>query len=175
MRNQFHLISHPFKKTMHQVYLLTGSNIGDRKKHLQHAIQQLNIVAGEVISTSSVYETAPWGVTDQDAYLNQAILLQTNLLPAELFSALKKIEENEGRTSQIKYAPRTLDIDILFYDDLILETEVLTIPHPRLHLRKFVLVPMNEIAAEFFHPILKKKIKMLLKNCEDELAVIKIS
>ncbi len=160
---------------MHHVYLLTGSNIGDRKKYLQHAIEQLNLIAGEVLNSSSVYETAPWGVTDQDAYMNQALILKTNLKPLDLFFELKKIEAGEGRISQKKYAPRTLDIDILFYDDLILETEVLTIPHPRLHLRKFVLVPMNEIAAEFFHPILKEKIKTLLKNCEDELAVIKIS
>lgn len=151
--------------------MLLGSNIGDRQEHLQYGIKKINEAAGKVVKKSSFYETEPWGVTDQDAYLNAAVLIETEFSPEELFRAIKEIEIEEGRTDQRKYAPRTLDIDILFYNQQIVHTKHLVIPHPRLHRRKFALVPMNEIASDFVHPVFRKTIGTLLTNCKDPLYV----
>lgn len=156
---------------LHKVYLLLGSNIGDREGHLRHGIQQLRAQAGNVVTISSFYETEPWGVTDQPDYLNAAALIETELTALKLFHLLKSIEVGEGRTDPKKYASRTLDIDILFYDDEVIRSEDLVIPHSRLHLRQFTLVPMNEIAGNFRHPVLKKTISELLAECEDKLEV----
>jgi 2-amino-4-hydroxy-6-hydroxymethyldihydropteridine diphosphokinase len=155
----------------HYVYLLLGSNIGEREKHFEFAISRLNAEAGNVVKISSFYETAPWGVTGQQNYLNAALLLETELSPESLFHTLKNIEKEAGRTDLRKYAPRPLDIDILFYDDEVIKTNDLTIPHEKLHLRRFTLVPLNELAPEFHHPVLNKTIAALLQACEDPLEV----
>ena len=155
----------------YQVYLLLGSNIGDREAHFYFATVEIEKRIGVILQSSSFYETAPWGVTDQENYLNAALLIRTELPPESLFHLLKKIEEEAGRTDQRKYAPRTLDIDILFYDDLILHSKELTIPHPKLHLRKFVLVPLAEINRTLIHPVFKKSIGQLLEECPDDLEV----
>ncbi len=162
-------------KITHTVYLLTGSNIGDRQLHLQHALEKIKAVAGSIISTSAIYQTQPWGVMNHEDYLNQAIQIETLLPAIELFEALRAIEISEGRTGSEKNTPRTLDIDILFYDDLNLETDQLIIPHPRLHQRRFVLEPLCDIAPDFMHTKIKKTVKDLLKDCTDGLQVKKVS
>lgn len=156
---------------IHMVYLLLGSNLGNRRLHLLHGLDEIRSRAGKVLQQSSIYETEPWGVTDQPDYLNAACKIETTLSPENLFSVLKKIEIGEGRISQKKYASRTLDIDIVFYDDLILQSEGLIIPHPKIHLRKFVLAPLDEIAPDFIHPAFKKSMRQLLDECDDSLEV----
>lgn len=150
-----------------------GSNIGDRQQHLHAALRKIGEEVGLIQKTSSPYETQPWGVTNQDDYLNMAIQVSTSMTPELLFKKLKAIEAAEGRHSIIQNAPRTLDIDILFYDDLVITSEQLIIPHPRLHLRRFVLTPMAEIAPQLIHPVLKKSIQDLLDICPDEKMVRK--
>jgi 2-amino-4-hydroxy-6-hydroxymethyldihydropteridine diphosphokinase len=159
---------------LHAVYLLFGSNLGDRMLHLKNAIQSVKDRIGDPEKISSVYETEPWGVTDQPGYLNTAMLINTHLQPAEILLRLKEIELSEGRISQKKYASRTLDIDILFYNDLIFNSDDLIIPHPKFQERKFALVPMNEIAGDLIHPVLKKSVSELLHECNDPLQVTKL-
>ena len=160
-------------RRIHRVSLLFGSNLGDRALHIQHAMKSVQVGIGKAEKISSLYETEPWGVSDQPDYLNAAMIIQTNYTPQQLLSRLKQIEIQEGRADQKKYASRTLDIDILFYDDLALNSKKLTIPHPKLHLRKFALVPLNEIAGEIMHPVFKKSISKLLKESGDPLDVRK--
>src|SRR5262245_24272879 len=124
----------------HYVYLLLGSNIDDRENYLSLGLEKIQDRAGKILKSSFIYETAPWGVVGQENYLNAAVLVETLLSPEKLFPELKKIETEAGRTDQKKYAPRTLDIDILFYDHLVLNSKDLIIPHPKLQLRRFVLV-----------------------------------
>ena len=150
-----------------------GSNLGDRALHIQRAMRSVQEETGKAEKVSSLYETEPWGVSDQPDYLNAAMIIRTGYSPQILLSLLKRIETEEGRTDQKKYASRTLDIDILFYDDLVLNSKGLTIPHPKLHLRKFALVPLNEIDEKFMHPVLKKSIAKLLNECRDPLDVRK--
>lgn len=159
---------------LHRVYLLLGSNVGDRLSHFEKALQKMNEQAGAVKKISSYYETEPWGVVDQGDYLNAAVYLETSLAPEELFERLNRIELEEGRTGKQKYLPRTLDIDILFYDDLVHHSETLSIPHPRLHLRRFVLVPLQEIAPGLVHPEFKMTVTELLDVCADDKTVKKL-
>ncbi|HYV90205.1 MAG TPA: 2-amino-4-hydroxy-6-hydroxymethyldihydropteridine diphosphokinase [Chitinophagales bacterium] len=158
----------------HAVYLLFGSNLGDRVLHVQSAMKSVHEQIGEAQKKSSIYETEPWGVSDQPNYLNAAMSILTNHSPQQLLTLLKQIEIDEGRTDQKKYASRTLDIDILFYEDLILQTDSLIIPHPKLKERRFALVPLLEIAHDFIHPVIKKSIAQLLEECNDHLSVTKL-
>jgi 2-amino-4-hydroxy-6-hydroxymethyldihydropteridine diphosphokinase len=159
---------------MNKAYLLTGGNEGDRFLHMQQARTNIELICGQLLLVSSIYETAPWGKTDQPDFLNQVILIDTRFNPEELLKSILSIEENGGRKRTVKNAPRTIDIDILFYNDLILEKPGLTIPHPRIAIRRFVLEPLNEISPEFVHPVLGKTIRQLLLECKDELGVKKI-
>ncbi|MFN8239099.1 MAG: 2-amino-4-hydroxy-6-hydroxymethyldihydropteridine diphosphokinase [Chitinophagales bacterium] len=156
---------------MHTVYLLLGSNKGDRKRFLtlaQHLIQQH---AGSIIQSSRVFITEPWGKDNQPKYLNQAMSISTLQTPLRLLKTLKKIEKVLGRVNKHHYSARTIDIDILFYDDTVMEAKNLIIPHPRLHLRNFTLVPLLELDKSYTHPILHKSIEQLTKECEDTLKV----
>jgi 2-amino-4-hydroxy-6-hydroxymethyldihydropteridine diphosphokinase len=159
---------------MNKAYLLTGGNEGDRFLHMQQAQTNIELICGQLLLVSSIYETAPWGKNDQPDFLNQVILIDTKFSPEELLKSILLIEEKDGRKRTAKNAPRTIDIDILFYNALILEKPGLTIPHPRIAIRRFVLEPLNEISPEFIHPVIGKTIRELLLECKDELGVKKI-
>jgi 2-amino-4-hydroxy-6-hydroxymethyldihydropteridine diphosphokinase len=148
---------------MHDVYLSLGSNIGDREHHLREAILRLETV-GKVTSVSSFYETEPVEVTDQALFLNCVVALETPLSPSELMSQLLEIERNLGRERIQKKGPRTIDIDILLADDLVVDSPTLTIPHPAMAQRRFVLEPLAEIAPDATHPVLKKTAQELLNG-----------
>lgn len=158
---------------MNHVYLCLGGNIGDREASISLAIDKLNLVAGLVKSKSQVYETEAWGVTSQQPYLNCCICLETVIADCDLIRLLLNIEIELGRSRNTwqTYEPRTIDIDILFFNNDIISSEALTVPHPRLHLRKFVLIPLNDIAPHYLHPVLNKSIFNLLTECKDSSSV----
>jgi 2-amino-4-hydroxy-6-hydroxymethyldihydropteridine diphosphokinase len=159
---------------MNKAYLLTGGNVGDRYLYMQQARTNIEHICGQLLQVSALYETAPWGKTDQADFLNQVLLVETKLSPQALLKAILYIEEKGGRIRTEKYAPRTIDIDILFYNQMILEEPGLSIPHPRIAERRFVLEPLHEISPGFLHPVLEKTIHQLLVECTDELAVKKM-
>lgn len=156
---------------MFTVYLLLGSNKGDRLKYLLLAQYYIGNLAGNIIKKSNIYITEPWGKTNQPKYLNQALMIATNQSPFKLLRTLQKIEKNLGRTNKLNYASRTIDIDILFYENAILNSKNLQIPHPRLHLRNFTLQPLLELNKSYTHPIYNKSIEELAKVCDDTLKV----
>ena len=160
---------------MNEAYLLTGGNIGDRLVSLQQACVKIEKQAGIVLKKSAVYETAAWGITDQNLFLNQVLLVSTSLPPEELLQTLLQIEQELGRKRVVKMGPRIIDIDILFYNNEIISTPVLTVPHPQIANRRFVLTPLNEIAPGFIHPGLQKTIAEFLEICPDNLEVRKYS
>ena len=159
---------------MNDVFLLLGSNLGDRQSYLQKAIALIESNIAPVINRSSVYETASWGKTDAPDYLNQVIQLETDLLPAVLLQKILDIESSLGRKREEKWGPRVIDIDILFYGSAIINEPGLHIPHPELHNRRFTLDPLNEIAANLVHPVLSKTIFQLKSELKDNLIVKKL-
>jgi 2-amino-4-hydroxy-6-hydroxymethyldihydropteridine diphosphokinase len=144
----------------HVVYLALGSNLGNRALNLKEAIASLPPQM-EVKAKSAVYETPPWGFEDQEKFLNQVLRVETYLKPEPLLKHLKRLEVALGRKETLKNGPRLIDIDILFYDDLVMYSPALTIPHPFMHERGFVLVPLMDIAGDFVHPVRKKTIREL--------------
>jgi 2-amino-4-hydroxy-6-hydroxymethyldihydropteridine diphosphokinase len=156
---------------MYNAVFLLGSNLGDRLEILNRAIDLLREEIGELRKISSVYETAAWGKTDQDAFLNQVLELETEFLPDRILHATQEIEKKLGRVRQEKWGPRIIDIDILFHANHIQENPELTIPHPQLHLRRFTLLPLAEILPDLQHPTLHKSIAELLEECPDQLPV----
>lgn len=149
-------------------YLLLGGNLGDRKANMNKAVSLLQSNAGEVIERSLLYESEPWGFDDIHTFYNQAVAIETALNPYELLDKIHSIENALGRVRQSRqYVSRTMDIDILFYDNRVIASEQLTIPHLQLPNRRFVLEPMNEINPSFMHPLLHKSMAQLLDNCPD--------
>jgi 2-amino-4-hydroxy-6-hydroxymethyldihydropteridine diphosphokinase len=154
------------------VYLSLGSNLGDRLQYLKEAIQRIE--APDRISIkkiSPMYETAPVGYKNRPQFLNLVLKVNTSLKPLPLLECLLTIEEKMGRKRSGKWGPRNIDVDILLYDDLIVNSDQLTIPHPRMHERRFVLVPLAQIAPKLLHPLLKKNVSKLLESCEDNSKV----
>jgi 2-amino-4-hydroxy-6-hydroxymethyldihydropteridine diphosphokinase len=160
---------------MNQAFLLLGGNLDDRKQNLAKAGELIQKQCGTISHLSSLYETAAWGKTDQPAFLNQAIEIKTPLSAKELMKCILKIENDMGRTRIEKYGPRIIDIDILFFNREIYDEDFLKIPHPQLQNRRFALIPLEEIAPSFKHPVLKKSVSQLLKECRDKLEVKKYS
>jgi 2-amino-4-hydroxy-6-hydroxymethyldihydropteridine diphosphokinase len=159
---------------MNDAYLLIGGNVGDRNFYLTKSAELIADKCGKIEQFSSIYETAPWGKLDQGAFLNQVIRISTRLEPIELLSAILKVENILGRKREEKYGARTIDIDILYYNNLTLHEASLTIPHPRISERRFVLTPLEEIASHFIDPTHNKSIATLLLSCQDTLSVIKL-
>lgn len=159
---------------MHVAYLLTGGNIGDRLYYLKEATRAIMKCCGRLVKESFVYETAAWGKTDQPSFYNQCLLLHTLLQPQQLMQQLLVVEQSLGRERTEKNGARTIDIDILLFDDCIINTPSLTIPHPRLTQRRFALTPLAEIAPDIMHPAEHKTISQLLQSCTDPLHVNKI-
>ena len=152
-------------------YLLLGTNLGDRFTHLEQARERINKEVGTIKNASSIYETAPWGIHDQPSYLNQVVRIETDLEPENLLDILLNIEKIMGRKRYRKWDSRLIDLDILFYDDIIYKSDHLIIPHPEIQNRRFTLVPMNEIAGNELHPVLDKTIRKLLEETSDMLQV----
>ncbi len=149
----------------HIVYLALGSNMGNRLSNLKAAV--LNLTPQMTVKQkSSVYETPPWGFTEQDAFLNQVVKVTTYLEPEPLLRHLKRMETALGRVPNFQNGPRVIDIDILFFDNMIINTPPLVVPHPRLHERAFVLVPLAEIEPDFIHPILQRPINKILEDVD---------
>jgi 2-amino-4-hydroxy-6-hydroxymethyldihydropteridine diphosphokinase len=160
---------------MNEVYLCLGGNLGEREKNLTQAIAMIAERVGQVLSVSSVYETASWGVSEQPNYLNQVLKIVTDLKAKEVLNTCLEIEKEIGRTRNIKWENRLIDIDMLFFNAEIIDTPELKIPHPFIQERKFVLVPMAQIAGQLKHPILNKTIVELLADCKDDLEVKRIN
>ncbi len=152
---------------MAKIYIALGTNLGDRLSNLRAAIESL-VPDVRVLRESIIYETPPWGYTDQPAFLNLVVEAETSLNPRALLGYLKKREDELGRVKNFRYGPRQIDLDILFYDDLVMNEADLQIPHPRLHERAFVLVPMMDLAPELVHPVLGKDVKTLLNALDFE-------
>ena len=159
---------------MHLAYIGFGSNIGERLTYIQNSLHSLSGVEGITLKTiSSIYKTQPVGNVAQDDFLNGVVSLETSLSPHTLLHTLKDIEISIGRQHRTHWGPREIDMDILIYNDLCLQTPDLTIPHPEMHLRRFVLAPLAEIAPNLSHPVLNKSILSLLLSVNDDNSVIK--
>ena len=159
---------------MIDVYLLLGSNLGDRKKFLDEAISHIETDIAPVIKISPIYETQSWGKSDAPDYLNQVIYIQTNLSAQEILQKILNIELILGRRREEKWGSRTIDIDILFYGDDIINEPGLQIPHPELHKRRFTLEPLADIVPDLVHPVKNKTILQLKNELKDDLIVKKL-
>jgi 2-amino-4-hydroxy-6-hydroxymethyldihydropteridine diphosphokinase len=151
-----------------KAYLLLGSNLGNREKNLDQSLQLLKDHHCNIVNTSSIYQTAAWGLENQPDFLNQVIEISTSLSAFKLLDLTQQIEQKMGRIRTIKYGARTLDIDILYFNNDIIASENLVIPHPQLQNRRFTLIPLVEIAPNFIHPGLGINSSDLLKKCEDQ-------
>lgn len=158
---------------MHLAYLLIGSNLGDKSSYLKNASSYIQQQCGQIVKQSSFYETEPWGFIEQPSFLNQALCIETELSPAQLMNTLLQIESEMGRTRTLKMGPRIIDLDILQIDQETIDTPLLQLPHPAMHLRRFALIPMEEIAPNLIHPHFNKTITQLLAECTDHINVQK--
>jgi len=161
---------------MSKVFLLFGSNLGDRFKIIADAEVQVQRNIGGIVNSSSVYESAPWGFEHNNKFLNKVLVINTTYSPDVVLRSIQNIETQFGRVRNFSetYSGRTIDIDILFYDDLIMNEEDLKIPHPLLHKRRFTLKPLVEIVPNFKHPVLHKSMQQLLDECPDEQDAVQV-
>ena len=157
------------------IYILLGSNQGDKRNNIFRAVELIQQNVGNILNKSSQYKTAAWGKEDQPDFLNMVIEIESNLKPSELLKVLLNIENKIGRIRKEKWEARIIDIDILYYDQITVDKPKLKIPHPEIQNRRFTLVPLVEISADFIHPILNKSNFLLLNECFDDLQVIKIT
>ena len=154
---------------MEKVILGLGSNIGNRSGFIKKAIKQISLIKGiNVMAVSSLYETGPWGLINQRKFLNCIIICLSKLEPLILFNKLKGVEQRLGRKKRIKWGPREIDIDILFYGNKVIKINSFTVPHPMIEKRNFVLIPLNELIPDFIHPVKKIKVREILKACTDK-------
>lgn len=152
-------------------YIGLGSNLGDRKANLTLAVELISVRIGAILKQSSVYETRAWGNTSQPDFFNQVILVSTKLSATECLTQLAEIEKNLGRIRTERWGPRSIDLDLLYYNKKIINTPDLIVPHPGIADRKFVLIPLVEISKDFVHPLLNKSNQQLLTECQDQLEV----
>jgi len=157
---------------MNKAYLSLGSNEGNRKQWLAKALNLIETHSGEILQKSAVYKTAAWGITDQPEFLNMAISIRTSKTAEQMLHSILSIETTLGRHRGVKWGPRIIDIDILFFNDDILDTPELVIPHPYMQERRFTLTPLADIAPDYIHPKLHKTIRELLEICPDTLEVV---
>lgn len=153
---------------LHKAALLLGTNLGDREEILTSAREKIETQAGKIIKTSAIYSTAPWGIEDQPDFLNQTLLIETSFNPLQLLETLQPFEHEAGRIRKEKWGPRLLDIDILYYDNEIIDLPSLKIPHLFMAQRRFTLVPLADISPDWVHPVLKKNVVQLLEECPDK-------
>lgn len=160
---------------MTKLYLLLGGNLGDKKSVFAEARMILEKVVGKITAQSALYETEPWGFDSEDLFWNQVLEITTVLSPDEVLQQTQNAETGLGRIRKAnQYASRTIDIDILFYGELIINQANLIVPHPRIQERKFTLIPLCEIAPDLIHPVFQKNIRQLLDECTDPLKVVKV-
>jgi len=161
---------------MNTAYLLLGGNMGDRLGVIAKAVSLIHASCGNVVKKSSLFESAPWGFDDKKQFINQVIIIETAMSALDLLQNLLNIELLLGRVRKntSNYSSRNIDIDILFYNDEIINEQTLKIPHPLLQERKFTLMPLNEIASDFHHPVFNKTVFELLNECKDPLTVVKL-
>lgn len=159
---------------MNKVFIALGSNLGDRKQNLEMACRFIEERVGKIISRSHIYETEPWGYHEQPDFYNQVIVAETSANPGELMEILLTIEDRMGRKRIFKNGSRTIDLDILFFSDIHIQNNGVTIPHPFIEKRKFVLEPLNEVAPDLVHPVGGKTIREILSECNDNLQVKRI-
>jgi 2-amino-4-hydroxy-6-hydroxymethyldihydropteridine diphosphokinase len=157
--------------TYENIFLLLGSNLGDRLANLQRCTQLIREDIGKIVKQSSIYETVAWGKTDEPSYLNLALQIDSNLRPLDLLHSCLSIENKLGRTREEKWGSRTIDVDVIYFAQRVIDSKDLKIPHPRITERKFVLAPLVEISPEFSHPVFQKTNTQLLRECPDPLAV----
>jgi 2-amino-4-hydroxy-6-hydroxymethyldihydropteridine diphosphokinase len=158
---------------MNKTYLLLGSNMGNSQKQLSKSILLIEKQIGKLLRQSGLYSTAAWGNTNQPDFLNQVIMVETELSAIQTMQTILNIEKKMGRLRTVKNAPRIIDIDILFFNKEIIDREYLNIPHPQIQNRRFVLVPLNQLSPNLKHPVLKKTVHQLLIHCPDKLNVKK--
>lgn len=159
---------------MNTIYLLLGANLGSPLTQIKKATEELKEKIGSIIAASSIYESEAWGLEDQPIFFNQVLKLKTSLKPLACLQVCQQIELDLGRIRNIKWGSRVIDIDILYFNNDIIETETLKVPHPFIHLRNFTLYPLSEIAEDYLHPVLKKTNKELLLTSKDKLLVKRI-
>lgn len=156
---------------MSTAYIGIGSNLGDREENCEKALAILEQKGIKTVKRSSMIETEPWGVKEQPKFMNMAVEVTTDLLPDQLLQKLKEVETEMGRTETTRWGPRVIDLDILFYNDMVMNSPGIDIPHPHMHEREFVLQPLTEIAPDKIHPVLKKSVRELLLGLSESAQI----